>query len=104
MNNRSGNNNSKLLLGVLAGAAAGALAGLLLAPDKGSVTRNNILTRGRNTVDSLKGQVNDIVDKVSENYLSGNEESGRYERGSDHTGSSPSKLNSPGSPGSRSFS
>lgn len=100
MNNRVSNNKSKLLFGVLAGAAAGALAGLLLAPDKGSVTRSNLITRGRDTVDNFKGQVSDIVDKVSENYLSGNEESGRNDR----SGSNASNLNSPGSPGSRSFS
>ena len=104
MNNRVSNNKNKFVFGVLAGAAAGALAGLLLAPDKGSVTRNNLLTRGRDTVDNFKGQVSDIVDKVSENYLSGNEESGRNDRINDRPGSNASNLNSPGSPGSRSFS
>ena len=31
--------NTKTLLGFLAGAAVGAIAGILLAPDKGSATR-----------------------------------------------------------------
>ncbi len=101
MNNRS----NKWMFGVLAGAAAGAIAGVLLAPDKGSVTRSNLATRGRDTVDNLKGQVSDIVDKVSENYLSGKEEAGmRNERGNERSGSFASNLNSPGSPGSRSIS
>lgn len=65
MNNRSGNNNSQILFGILAGVAAGALAGILLAPEKGSITRNNLVKRGRNTVDHLKCQVGDLVDKVS---------------------------------------
>ena len=34
--------NTKTLLGFLAGAAVGALAGILLAPDKGSETRKKI--------------------------------------------------------------
>ena len=33
--------NTKTLLGFLAGAAVGALAGILLAPDKGSETSKN---------------------------------------------------------------
>lgn len=44
----------KMLLGLLAGAAAGAVAGILLAPGKGSETRKNLSKRGRDTVDNLK--------------------------------------------------
>jgi gas vesicle protein len=100
-------NTNKVMLGVLAGAAAGAIAGILLAPDKGSATRGSIARRGRETVDNLKGQVNNIVDKVSENYLSGTEDDTRS-MGSDTMGTNTgrdrsSNLNSPGSP-SRSFS
>ena len=35
------NNAGKILLAVLAGAGAGIIAGMLLAPDKGSATREN---------------------------------------------------------------
>ena len=61
------------MLGVLVGAATGAIAGVLLAPDKGSVTRDNIAKKSRDTIDTVKGQVNDFVDKVADNYFSGNE-------------------------------
>jgi len=36
------NDNSKLLLALVAGAAAGLVAGILLAPEKGSETREKI--------------------------------------------------------------
>ena len=36
------NNNSKVLLGLLVGAAIGGALGILLAPDKGSETRKRI--------------------------------------------------------------
>ncbi|WP_345220881.1 YtxH domain-containing protein [Hymenobacter koreensis] len=36
------NNSGKILLAVLAGASAGIVAGLLMAPDKGSATRGNL--------------------------------------------------------------
>lgn len=35
-------NRVKILLGFAAGAAAGAIAGILLAPEKGKVTRQNL--------------------------------------------------------------
>ena len=84
---------------MLTGAAAGAIAGILLAPDKGSVTRENIAKKGRDTVDDLKGQVNDFVDKVADNYFSGSEVSGnRGSESSERARSTGSNLNSPGSP------
>ena len=87
------------MLGVLTGAAAGAIAGILLAPDKGSVTRENIAKKGRDTVDDIKGQVNDFVDKVADNYFSGSEVTGnRGSESSERARSNESNLNSPGSP------
>lgn len=54
--------NGKLITGVLAGAAAGAILGILLAPDKGSATRNKIAKKGSD----LKGSVKDGFGKLSE--------------------------------------
>lgn len=66
-----------VILGLLAGAAAGAAAGILLAPGKGSETRKSLSKKGKDTVDNLKGKVNDLVDTVADKYLSGNENSPR---------------------------
>jgi len=60
--------NTKTLLGFLAGAAVGALAGILLAPDKGSETRKKISKKTGDLGDSLKGQFNDFIDGVKESY------------------------------------
>lgn len=51
------NDNSKLLLAVLAGAAAGLIAGILLAPEKGSETREKIK-------DGLKKTVDEVLEKI----------------------------------------
>ena len=95
-----------VLFGLLAGAAAGAVAGVLLAPGKGSETRRNLSNKSRETVDNLKGKVNDFVDTVADKYLSGTESqnSGGFRDGSlDRTRSTASHLN-PGTPGTNSFS
>jgi gas vesicle protein len=60
--------NTKTLLGFLAGAAVGALAGILLAPEKGSETRKKISKKTGDLGDSLKGSFNDFIDGVKENY------------------------------------
>ncbi|MFT3936671.1 MAG: YtxH domain-containing protein [Chitinophagaceae bacterium] len=62
--------NTKVLLGFLAGAAAGALAGILLAPDKGSETRKKISKKTSDLGESLKGSFNDFIDGVKESYAS----------------------------------
>lgn len=94
-----------VLVGLLAGAAAGAVAGVLLAPGKGSETRKNLSNKSKETVDNLKGKVNDFVDTVADKYLSGTESQGNSQRdgGLDRTRSTASHLN-PGTPGTNSFS
>lgn len=67
--------SSKVLLGFLAGAAAGALAGVLLAPEKGSVTRKKIAGKAGDISDSVKNRFNDFIDGVKETYSTVHEES-----------------------------
>jgi len=47
-------NTQKILTAALAGAAAGAVAGILLAPDKGSVTRQRIADTSRKVTNGVK--------------------------------------------------
>ncbi len=58
----------KVLLGVLAGATVGALLGILLAPEKGAVTRKQILQKGEKYTDGLKEKYNQMVNNVKEKY------------------------------------
>jgi len=60
--------NTKTVLGFLAGAAVGALAGILLAPDKGSETRKKISQKTNDLGDSLKGSFSDFVDGIKDQY------------------------------------
>ena len=55
--------------GLLAGAAAGAIAGILLAPDKGSVTRKNLSRKSSDAFESIKDRFSNFVDMVSDRYL-----------------------------------
>ena len=58
--------SGKVLLGLLAGVAAGALIGVLLAPDKGTVTRKKIIKKGDEYADALKEKFNEYMDTISE--------------------------------------
>ncbi|MBS1749189.1 MAG: YtxH domain-containing protein [Bacteroidetes bacterium] len=60
--------DSKVLLGLLAGAAIGAIAGILFAPDKGSETRKKIAKNTNEIGENLKSSFNDFVDSVKEKY------------------------------------
>jgi len=62
--------NTKTLLGFLAGAAVGALAGILLAPDKGSETRKKISKKTSDLGESVKSSFDDFIDGVKESYAS----------------------------------
>jgi gas vesicle protein len=75
-------NTGKLVLGVLAGAAVGALVGVLLAPDKGSETRKKIAKKGSDTIEGLKGQLDDLLCSFNEKIESAKDEvADMYEKG-----------------------
>ena len=61
-------NSGKLVLGLLAGITAGALAGILLAPAKGSNTRKKIMKKGENYSDGLKKKLNDLIEKTTQKF------------------------------------
>ena len=58
----------KVVLGTLAGLAIGAIAGILFAPEKGSVTRKQILDKGGDYADDLKSKFDEFVSALTEKY------------------------------------
>jgi gas vesicle protein len=63
--------SGKVVLGALAGIAAGALIGFLFAPDKGSESRNKIVKKGEDYLDSVKEKFNSILDSMSGKFNGG---------------------------------
>ena len=59
---------SKLVTGVLAGAAIGAVFGILLAPDKGSETRKKIAKKGNDLSGSVKDGIGKIGESINNKY------------------------------------
>ena len=60
--------NTDVIVGVLGGLAVGALLGVLFAPDKGSNTRRKIAEKGTDLKDNLKGNFNDFVVSIEDQY------------------------------------
>jgi len=60
--------SGKVLLGVLAGLAAGALLGILIAPEKGSVTRKKMSKKAEDYADGLKEKFDEFLDNISEKF------------------------------------
>jgi len=59
-------NYSKIGLAFLAGAAAGALAGILLAPDKGTETRKKIADKAKDLKETVTEKMKDGFKKANE--------------------------------------
>jgi len=58
----------KVLLGLMAGVATGAILGILLAPEKGSDTRNKISKKGKGYSDSLKNKFDEFKETITEKF------------------------------------
>lgn len=59
------NDNSKVLVGLLAGLAAGAALGLLFAPDKGTETRDKLSQSLKDLGDTIKDRAADEINNLS---------------------------------------
>lgn len=62
MSYKEDDNSGKILLAVLAGAGAGVIAGMLMAPDKGKATRENL----KSTATKYSGQLGEQLSKYGE--------------------------------------
>ena len=63
----------KVVLGTVAGLAIGGILGVLFAPEKGSVTRQQIMDKGNDYADELKSKYNEFADSITEKFQSGKE-------------------------------
>ena len=61
-------NDSKLLLGLILGAAAGAALGLLFAPSSGKETRDNIKQKTNHLKEELEAKI-EAIDKSTLNDI-----------------------------------
>ncbi len=60
--------SDRILLGIMAGAALGAIAGILLAPEKGTTTRRRIVEAGDGLKNAVQEKVDGLVQSVTEQY------------------------------------
>lgn len=60
------NDNSKVLVGLLAGLAAGAALGLLFAPEKGSETRDKLSQSLKDLGDAIKDKAADEINNLTD--------------------------------------
>ena len=62
--------SGKVALGVLAGVAIGAALGILLAPQKGRVTRRQILDKGEDFSNDLTHKLDRFIETATSKYES----------------------------------
>ena len=70
--------NSNTMLAFLAGAAVGAIAGILFAPDKGSVTRQKISSKTGELADSVKNSFTNLIGGAKEAYAGAKEDAEEF--------------------------
>lgn len=58
-------NSSKIMLGVLAGAAAGTIAGILIAPDRGENTRKKVSDSSNKFKEDMNSKLQQSVDRMN---------------------------------------
>jgi gas vesicle protein len=91
----SSNVGSKVLLGILAGAATGAILGILFAPDRGMETRRKIGEGSKEVANNLKDKFSEFVDSVADKYETAKESaSDLLEQGKQKASSLASNLKS----------
>jgi gas vesicle protein len=74
----------KVVSGTLAGLAVGAIAGILLAPEKGSKTRKQIMDKTDDYVDVLKSKFDELRDSLTKKFESTkNDAEGLVDEGKD---------------------
>lgn len=59
------NDNSKVLVALLAGVAAGAALGILFAPERGTETRDKLNDALKNLGDTIKDRAAEEIDNLS---------------------------------------
>jgi gas vesicle protein len=58
------NNNGKMIGALMAGVAIGGALGILFAPDKGSSTRNNLVSKGEALKEDAKEKYESLLSKL----------------------------------------
>jgi gas vesicle protein len=59
-------NSGKILVGILIGAVAGGIAGILMAPEKGSATRDKIADISEEYIETVKDKFDELLENLSE--------------------------------------
>jgi len=57
-------NSTKIIFGILGGVAVGAIAGILLAPEKGSKARKRIIGEGNNLPEDVKWKAEELYENL----------------------------------------